>query len=109
MPRIAEIRAIPVAVIVGSDRAFGNARGRYDRRGSIIIEVTADDGTKGWGEGVYVLRLDLALTHRHFAGFEGSVDLPGGEGPQQLAVLLPLAKALHFVPHDAIDEIPQRG
>ncbi|MCB1492251.1 MAG: mandelate racemase/muconate lactonizing enzyme family protein [Rhodobiaceae bacterium] len=50
MPRIAEIRAIPVAVIVGSDRAFGNARGRYDRRGSIIIEVTADDGTKGWGE-----------------------------------------------------------
>jgi D-galactarolactone cycloisomerase len=35
---------------VGEARAFGNARGRYATRGSIIIEVTSDDGLKGWGE-----------------------------------------------------------
>ncbi|WP_108663723.1 mandelate racemase/muconate lactonizing enzyme family protein [Acuticoccus kandeliae] len=50
MPRIAEINAIPLVVSVGADRAFGNARGRFDKRGSIVIEVVCDDGTRGWGE-----------------------------------------------------------
>lgn len=50
MPRIKDIRAHVVSVVVGRERAFGNARGRYDRRGSIVIEVAADDGTRGWGE-----------------------------------------------------------
>jgi D-galactarolactone cycloisomerase len=50
MPRIKDIRAHVVSVAVGRERAFGNARGRYESRGSIIVEVTADDGTRGWGE-----------------------------------------------------------
>lgn len=50
MPAIKDIRAYPLAVEVGEARAFGNARGRYARRGSIVIEVIADDGTRGWGE-----------------------------------------------------------
>jgi len=50
MPSIREIRAHPLTYAVGPARAFGNARGRYDRRGSILIEVIADDGTRGWGE-----------------------------------------------------------
>lgn len=50
MPSIREIRAHPLAYAVGPERAFGNARGRYDRRGSILVEVIADDGTRGWGE-----------------------------------------------------------
>lgn len=50
MPHITDIEAIPVAYAVGPQRAFGNARGRYERRGSIVIKVTSDDGTIGWGE-----------------------------------------------------------
>lgn len=50
MPTIKDIAAIPVAYAVGADRAFGNARGRFDRRGSILVKVTSDDGTVGWGE-----------------------------------------------------------
>lgn len=50
MPAIKDIKAYPVAVEVGEARAFGNARGRYAKRGSVIVEVTADDGTRGWGE-----------------------------------------------------------
>jgi D-galactarolactone cycloisomerase len=50
MPRIADIKATAVAVSVGRGRAFGNARGRFEQRGSVIIEVIADDGTRGWGE-----------------------------------------------------------
>lgn len=50
MPVIKDIRLHPLAVEVGERRAFGNARGRYARRGSIVVEVIADDGTRGWGE-----------------------------------------------------------
>ncbi len=50
MPTIAEINLIPVVFEVGAARAFGNARGRFDRRGSVIVKVVADDGTVGWGE-----------------------------------------------------------
>lgn len=50
MPKIRDIQAIPVVYAVGPDRAFGNARGRYPQRGSIVIKVVADDGTVGWGE-----------------------------------------------------------
>ena len=50
MPRITDIRAFMLSASVGEARAFGNARGRYATRGSIIIEVTSDDGLKGWGE-----------------------------------------------------------
>lgn len=50
MPRIAEINAYPLTVAVGDARAFGNARGRFKQRGSIVIEVVSDDGTRGWGE-----------------------------------------------------------
>ena len=50
MPSLKEIRAHPLTFEVGAQRAFGNARGRYERRGSILIEVIADDGTSGWGE-----------------------------------------------------------
>lgn len=50
MPVISDIELFPVSVNIGRERAFGNARGRFDRRGSIIVKVTADDGTTGWGE-----------------------------------------------------------
>lgn len=50
MPTITDIRAYPLVVELGAGRAFGNARGRFDRRGSIVIEVVASDGTRGWGE-----------------------------------------------------------
>lgn len=50
MPTIKDIRLHALAVEVGPERAFGNARGRYDRRGSIVVEVIADDGSRGWGE-----------------------------------------------------------
>lgn len=50
MASIKQIELHPLAVEVGPDRAFGNARGRYERRGSILVEVIADDGTRGWGE-----------------------------------------------------------
>jgi len=50
MPRIADIKATVLEVVVGQDRAFGNARSRFDRRASVLIEVIADDGTTGWGE-----------------------------------------------------------
>ncbi len=50
MPRIAQINAYPLTVEVGEARAFGNARGRFVKRGSIVIEVVSDDGTRGWGE-----------------------------------------------------------
>lgn len=50
MPSIKDITAFPVTFVVGPDRAFGNARGRFDRRGSILIKVLADDGAVGWGE-----------------------------------------------------------
>jgi D-galactarolactone cycloisomerase len=50
MPKIADIRAIPLAVHLGEARAFGHARGRFESRGSVLIEVTADDGSTGFGE-----------------------------------------------------------
>lgn len=50
MARIADIEAIPLTFALGEARAFGNARGRFDRRGSILLKVTSDDGTIGWGE-----------------------------------------------------------
>lgn len=50
MTTIRDIEAFPLTVVMGADRAFGNARGRFDRRGSILLKVTASDGTVGWGE-----------------------------------------------------------
>lgn len=50
MPVIQDVRLHPLEVEVGEARAFGNARGRYARRGSLVVEVIADDGTRGWGE-----------------------------------------------------------
>ncbi|GAB5377534.1 MAG: D-galactarolactone cycloisomerase [Acuticoccus sp.] len=50
MATIRDIEAFAATVVLGEARAFGNARGRFDRRGSILIKVTADDGTVGWGE-----------------------------------------------------------
>ncbi|HMB47719.1 MAG TPA: mandelate racemase/muconate lactonizing enzyme family protein, partial [Afifellaceae bacterium] len=50
MPCIKQIQAIMLGASVGEARAFGNARGRYASRGSVVIKVTSDDGQTGWGE-----------------------------------------------------------
>lgn len=50
MPHIAQINVHPVKFDIGSNKAFGNARGRFHQRGSLIVEVISSDGTRGWGE-----------------------------------------------------------
>jgi len=50
MPKIKDIKATPLAVTIGEERAFGHARGRFGRRGSILIEVVSDAGLSGFGE-----------------------------------------------------------
>jgi D-galactarolactone cycloisomerase len=50
MPKVTEINAFPLAVELGEARAFGHARGRFESRGSVLIEVVADDGAIGHGE-----------------------------------------------------------
>ena len=50
MQKIKDIRLHQLTIEVGESRAFGNARGRYARRGSVVVEVVTDGGERGWGE-----------------------------------------------------------
>ena len=68
----------------GEARAFGNARGRYATRGSIIIEVTSDDGLKGWGEAWGAAPLAtmgyFETVKPFFIGKDGLIPVPHGPG-----------------------------
>ena len=51
--RIASVETFPVNYpVAGRFKFFENAAGRPQGRPSVVIKITADDGTIGWGESV---------------------------------------------------------
>lgn len=49
-PTVQEVRAIPLAHNIGSENAYGSARGRISARTATLVRLVTSDGVVGWGE-----------------------------------------------------------
>ncbi len=87
--RIASVEAIPIALPFA--RPYMTATGRLDRREMVVVKLTAEDGTVGWGDAVPMsLRggPSAAAVHADIEGICASI-LTGAEAdPAMIAATL---------------------